>query len=369
MSWVVGAARGGHAGGGVAAGGATHLGFSAQPSNVTVNDVISPAVQVSALRGDGSTDTSYSGTITVARGTGSSHLSGTLNQTAINGVASFNDLALDTVETGDTLTASAAGLTGATSSTFNVTSSGTSPWLVEDFSTYTSTANMLADPRGIYSTAEDVLTAQMALDQTVGYSAAGLTQSLRYTFPDRTGEGGSGNTGRCSDYTIGRNISLPSHVTELWMETVMKTDSFWKTLAPGGWGCTTAAAYKFDFGRTDVSRYQLVLGIFGETADYTFGYPGNEEPADWPMSGPPAFTPFDGNWHVYRWHMKNGSGTGINTFAVDGVTIRSQVGITTSNTYIYGIALGRNMNQGPAGSENIWWGSIKLYKTDPGWGI
>lgn len=240
----------------------------------------------------------------------------------------------------------------------------TGAWLAENFNTYTSTSNMLSDPRGIYSVAEDVGTAQMVLDQSVGYAPYGLTQSMRYDFPDRTSEGGSGTSGRCTDYTIGRNINYPSHQTEVWSELVMKTDSFWKTLAPSAWGCTSAAAYKFWFGRSDVGRWQLVLGIFGENSEYTFGYPANGEPADWPM----PWTPFDGNWHVYRWHQKSSSnGTGINSFMVDGVIIRQQTGVTTGDSYLYGTALGRNMNQGPAAAQSIWWGAYNLWNTDPGW--
>lgn len=235
----------------------------------------------------------------------------------------------------------------------------------ETFGSYSSTANMLADPRGIYSVAEDVNTAQMALDTTIGYSAYGLTQSMRYDFPDRTGEGGSGNTGRCSDYTIGRNLTLPSTQTEIWTECVMKTDPAFTTLAPSGWSCTTAAAYKFWFGRTDVSRFQAVIGIFG--SEYTSGYPGNEEPSDDPMT----WTPFDGLWHVYRTHWKLGSGTGVCTLMVDGTIVKQFTGVTPTASDIYGLALGRNMNQGPAQLSSVYWGCISVWLAgnNPGWGI
>ncbi|HKR55833.1 MAG TPA: hypothetical protein VJS20_06000, partial [Gemmatimonadales bacterium] len=229
----------------------------------------------------------------------------------------------------------------------------------ENFSEYSSTSNMLSDPRGIYSTGEDVTTTQMVLDQGVGYDSS--TQSMRFDFPDRTGEGGSGTTGRCSDYTIGRNINLPNHVTEVWIEAVIKFQNGFTTVAPSGWGCTSAAAYKTVFGRTDVSRFNLVLGIFGTS--YTWGYPGNEEPADFPMT----FTPFDGQWHTYRMHMKLGSGTGAATVMVDGVTVKDLSGVTTSASYIYGVALGRNMNQGPGAAQSMWWGKVTIWDQDPLW--
>lgn len=243
---------------------------------------------------------------------------------------------------------------------------GVTPLLLEDFSTYSSTANMIADPRGIYSTAEDVNTADMVLDTSVGYSAAGLTQSMRYDWPDRTGEGGSGTTGRCGDDTIGRNLSLPSHQTKIWVELIHKTQSTFKTLAPSAWACTSAAAYKTLFGRLDVSRYNLVLGIFGETADYTFSAgPGNQEPADYALT----WNWVDGNWHIY--HMKFDLGTGSNgvcNLGVDNVNVKTNTGLSQGGaSYIYGIALGRNMNQGPGATQSEWWGRCTVYNTDPGW--
>ncbi len=67
--------------------------------------------------------TSFTGTMTVAIGVnpGGSTLGGTLTVTAVAGVASFSDLTLNNPGTGYTLKVSATGLTGITSSAFNVT--------------------------------------------------------------------------------------------------------------------------------------------------------------------------------------------------------------------------------------------------------
>ena len=239
------------------------------------------------------------------------------------------------------------------------TGSSVAPMLKEDYSTYSSTSNLITDPHGYYSTAEDIDTTQIFLDKSVGFDSS--SQSMRYDFPDRTSEGGSGNTGRCTDFTIGRNIKLPSTVTEAWVEVVVKFGSNFATVAPSAWGCTSAAAYKFVLPRTDVSRFQLVIGIFGN--EYTFGYPGNEEPGDWPM----GWTPSDGNWHVYRMHVKCGNGTGAATLWIDGVLIKDFQNVTTSASDIYGVALGRNINQGPDHLQSVWWGKVTIWDQDPQW--
>ena len=68
--------------------------------------------------------TSYSGSVTVALGTnpGGSTLGGTLTVTAVDGVATFDDLTLNNPGTGYTLKVSATRLTGATTDLFDVTS-------------------------------------------------------------------------------------------------------------------------------------------------------------------------------------------------------------------------------------------------------
>ncbi len=104
---------------------ATELRFDVQPSNTQVGATITPAVTVRATDGTGTTDTGYSGTITVAilNNPGGGNLSGTLSQPAVNGVATFSNLSIDAVGTGYTLQAtSVPALTPDTSDAFNITS-------------------------------------------------------------------------------------------------------------------------------------------------------------------------------------------------------------------------------------------------------
>src|SRR2546427_39032 len=91
-------------------------------SAASFREAITPAVQVAVQDAQGNTVMTATTSITVAIGTNpaSGTLSGTTTVAAVSGVATFSNLSIDKAGTGYTLTASATGLTGATSSAFNV---------------------------------------------------------------------------------------------------------------------------------------------------------------------------------------------------------------------------------------------------------
>ncbi len=107
----------------VTAGAATQLAFTIQPSSTTATDTITPGVQVTARDALGNAAVGFSGSVTVAIGTngGGGTLSGTTTVAAVSGVAAFSTLSIEGAGTGYTLTATASGLSGATSSAFNIT--------------------------------------------------------------------------------------------------------------------------------------------------------------------------------------------------------------------------------------------------------
>src|SRR2546422_1249264 len=96
--------------------------FTVPPRNAAAGAAITPAVQVAVQDAQGNTVTTAPTSITVAIGPypASGILSGTTTVAAVSGVATFSTLTIDKAGTGYTLTASATGLTGATSSAFNV---------------------------------------------------------------------------------------------------------------------------------------------------------------------------------------------------------------------------------------------------------
>jgi len=96
--------------------------FTVNPTTATTDANIAPAVKVTALDAGGNVATAFGGNITVSIGAnpGGSTLSGTRTLAAVNGTATYVSLSLNNVGSSYTLTASAAGLTGATSAPFNI---------------------------------------------------------------------------------------------------------------------------------------------------------------------------------------------------------------------------------------------------------
>jgi hypothetical protein len=116
----------------VTPGAATQLAFTVQPSAAPAGTAITPAVQVTARDAFGNTAPTFTGTVTLAIGTnppGTGALDGTTSVAAVAGVASFPGINIDEAGAGYTLTASATGLSGATSAAFTITGSGVSATL------------------------------------------------------------------------------------------------------------------------------------------------------------------------------------------------------------------------------------------------
>src|SRR5437899_4651526 len=90
---------------------ADQLAFSVQPQNAVARQIITPAVQVTALDPLGNTDVSFTGDVTVSLGTnpGGGFLGGTLTVGAVSGVASFGDLTRKSAGMGYTFAGTAPG--------------------------------------------------------------------------------------------------------------------------------------------------------------------------------------------------------------------------------------------------------------------
>jgi hypothetical protein len=128
----------------------------------------------------------------------------------------------------------------------------------------------------------------------------------------------------------------------------------------------SSAGYKFVFLRVQPSldRFHLILGLFGHSN--TWHFPGGSL-LDF-QGGPQSSSYFDGKWHRWRFHGRVGV-NGIATVYLDDKPIKIFGGINVLSKAIYGIALGRNMNQGPDQPVSVNWGVIRAWRTDPGWGF
>ena len=97
--------------------------FLVQPTSVATGEQMTPPVQVEIQNSLGGRVTNSSATVTLslADNPGSATLSGTRSVAAVNGVATFSNLSLNRPGQGYRLAAASNGLTGATSSAFDVT--------------------------------------------------------------------------------------------------------------------------------------------------------------------------------------------------------------------------------------------------------
>ena len=104
-------------------GAAARLTFATQPGNVAARSTIPGPPRVAVQDNAGNTVTSVTQSISIAIGTnpGAGTLHGNMTVTS-SGFVTFPDLSIDQPGNGYTLTASAAGLTSATSNAFNITS-------------------------------------------------------------------------------------------------------------------------------------------------------------------------------------------------------------------------------------------------------
>jgi hypothetical protein len=102
---------------------ADRLQFRQGPTTTAAGAAITPALEVVAVDGEGAVVPSFTGTITLALGSGpaGATLSGERSRSAVAGVATFPGLSLDRAGTGYTLVASSPEMIDATSAAFAIT--------------------------------------------------------------------------------------------------------------------------------------------------------------------------------------------------------------------------------------------------------
>jgi hypothetical protein len=150
---------------------ASKLAFTTSPSSGKAGAALG-AFEVAIQNADGETMRDAAGTVTVAVGSGptAATLKGTVSVTAVNGVARFDDVVLEKAARGYTLVASTEGLTGATSSTFDVASAAP--------------ALLVLSHSGLPVTAGAAESVEVFLRDLHGNDAADYTGTVRFTSDD-----------------------------------------------------------------------------------------------------------------------------------------------------------------------------------------
>ncbi|MCB9893596.1 MAG: hypothetical protein H6839_04030 [Planctomycetes bacterium] len=177
---------------------ADRLIITTQPTATTVSTNINSGtgVVVEAQDGNGNTDTSFTGNVAVAHSAGSGTLTGTTPVAAVSGVATFSDLQIDAVGTGNELTFTNASLTTAVSSTFDITAGNSNPVLAAPSGTvgitvggsdpsFTGTAtvggNLAVTFQATDSNGGDTLTTTVSVTGgTLSGAAAGFNESFPF---------------------------------------------------------------------------------------------------------------------------------------------------------------------------------------------
>jgi hypothetical protein len=251
---------------------------------------------------------------------------------------------------------------------------GPEPDILEDFSTYTSTANYLTDPRGIYLEGEcfdqenNTADSVVAIDPTVGFGSS--TKSLRYDWNSYATQGTGGNISRAF-------ILPPGGVTNIWVEAQHKCTANFHLDNWLGQPNPPGVGYKFIF----LAQNNGGAGRFAY--EWTGDNPGNmsmyPNDAAWGGSEQYHFShPFgigdarDGNWHRYRIHVRLSGGDKLAGQIDDGEVFDTDDvgGFTTASTDIWNVQIGQFMNQRPVQVQQEWWGRVAIWlgSNDPGWG-
>src|SRR5439155_1230703 len=223
----------------ITAGPATRLAFTVQPTSSTAGAAITPALQVTALDAQGNPATGFTGNVTIAIGAnpGGAALSGSASVAAVAGVGTFGDLSLDRAGTGYTLTASATGPTGATSTPFDVAPAAANR-LVFTVQPSSATAGAVITPA-----------AQVTAQDGLGNTVTGFTGTVTLAFGNNPGSATLGGT---------TSVAAAGGVATFANLAVNRTGTGY-TLTASATGLTTTGSAAFDI--TPGAATELVFTV------------------------------------------------------------------------------------------------------------
>ncbi len=268
------------------------------------------------------------------------------------------------------------------------------PWRDENFSRYTSDAHWRSNPFGWQVSAPTWYNqGAIHIDRSVTYDGH---QTLRYDWP-------APPSGYTASYWCNKQIAreadyrLPD-VREVWIEVVHKFATTFNTNHTSSGGYCGTAQYKFLLPRlkgvshriggmgngtrgyqwwnahpSSVNQTVYGTNCSGIGWDCRMGYGTGQSIYQANVPGPL----WDGQWHVYRIHVKltayKGEKSGIVENWIDGKLVKRLTGQDFirwngdwSNRFD-ALALGSNSNSGTSRATSNWWGRLRIWTTNPGW--
>ena len=160
---------------------AAKLAFTGQPegpyqAGTAINAI--PEVTVQDAQGNTVTDSTLEITVAIANNAGGGTLSGTKTRSAVGGVIAFPDLSIDKTGTGYTLSATATGVTAATSGAFNVTAAAAAK------------LGFIGQPEGPYQAGAAInAIPQVAVQDTYGNTVTSSTATITVALGANPGGG------------------------------------------------------------------------------------------------------------------------------------------------------------------------------------
>jgi hypothetical protein len=259
----------------ITVGAASKLSFGVQPSNTLLNNTIIPSVTVRVEDATGNlvtTDNTTQVTLVIGTNPGGGVLTGGGPVTVFSGVATFSSLAINAAGDGYTLSASSSpSLTGATSNTFNITSTAPTTVFVDDFnrSAYTSPQSG-GTPTATYTTgtgSNGAITMRLWTGSDYGLQIAGTgAAGNTFTYLDNTvfgspysaSSGLHNNSGLIQWCFNVRNYGSPTNYKPVMILAASSNDF------------NSGTGYAVYYGKTTTRRFSLVKfsgGVQGTVTD------------------------------------------------------------------------------------------------------
>lgn len=251
------------------------------------------------------------------------------------------------------------------------------PDFCEDFSSYTSTAELHSDPHGWlwWWRPEHI--------DLVSTAPPGQSRSVRYTYHSMDDENHVTPKGRVN---LAPALGLDqSEIQEVWIEVKLRFSSNftidghpdYKTMSDppaGGFKLLHTHYHHLEDGFAGPNRFQIAFPYSGSQLEAKQGGDNWDNQYFNHPDAPRAGDLFDGStWHVIRQRIRIGPDSRNLPHLMEFWLNGQYQGISKAEypgsgvPYLYSLEFGVNMNRFPPADQYIWWSHIKIWQTDPGW--